>query len=80
MTTDILQQEISNGPAEYTVLVTRDNLNNIRIPENLTGNRFVVTFTPVTDEQADELEFKSLKGIAGRELSIDEVRMERLGL
>lgn len=80
MDTDILQKDKKNSSAAYTAVVTRDSLNNIRIPETLAGNRFVVTFTPVTDEQADELEFKSLKGIAGRELSLDEVRMERLGL
>ena len=64
----------------YTAIVKRDNLNNIRIPETVQGNSFIVTFTPVTDEDLQKLEFKSLKGIAGCELTLDDVRRERLGI
>lgn len=32
------------------------------------------------NDDADEYEFKSLKGIAGRRLDIDEIRKERLKL
>ena len=48
--------------------------------DNLTGTVFKVTITPISEEEADEIEFKSLKGIAGRPLDADEVRKERLGL
>ena len=40
---------------------------------------FKVTISPVSEDEADELEFKSLKGIAGCPLDLDEVRKERLG-
>ena len=36
--------------------------------------------TELSEEEADEIKFKSLKGIAGRPLNADEVRRERLGL
>ena len=35
---------------------------------------------PLQVEDADEIEFKSLKSIAGRRLDIDEIRRERLKL
>ena len=64
----------------YTAVVKRDKLNNIPIPETLQGNSFIVTFTAISEEEARKLEFKSLKGIAGRELNLDDVRRERLGV
>ena len=36
--------------------------------------------TKATNAETDEIEFKSLKGIAGRWLDIDEIRRERLKL
>ena len=48
--------------------------------DSLTGTAFKVTITPISEEEADEIRFKSLKGIAGRPLDADEVRKERLGL
>ena len=48
--------------------------------DSLTGTVYKVTITPVSEEEADEIEFKTLKGIAGRPLDLDEVRKERLGL
>lgn len=64
----------------YTAMVKRDEIQNIRIPDSVVGTSFLVSFTPVTDEEADDMEFKSLKGIAGCELNLDDVRKERLGL
>ena len=48
--------------------------------DSLTGTTFKVTIMPITDAEAKDIEFKSLKGIAGRQLDLDEVRKERLGL
>ena len=64
----------------YTVAVSKDKLKGIFDTDNLTGTTFKVTITPISEEEADEIEFKSLKGIAGRPLDADEVRKERLVL
>lgn len=63
-----------------TVVVKKEKLNGIFDIDNLTGTDFKVTISPISKEDADEIEFKSLKGIAGVPLDIDEVRKERLGL
>ncbi len=59
---------------------TRDKLKGIFDMEHLTGEHFKITISPISEEEADEIEFRSLKGIAGRPLDIDEVRKERLKL
>lgn len=64
----------------YTAAVKKEQLKGIIDTEKLTDGIYKVTITPVTQAEADELEFKSLKGIAGRPLDLDEVRTERLGL
>lgn len=64
----------------YTAMVKREDIRNIQIPDTIAGTSFWVTITPVSEEEADEMEFKSLKGIAGRELTLDDVRKERLCL
>lgn len=64
----------------YTAAVKKEQLKGIIDTEKLTDGIYKVTITPVTQAEADELEFKSLKGIAGRPLDLDEVRKERLGL
>ena len=46
--------------------------------DSLTGTSFKLTITPISEEEADEIEFQSLKGIAGKPLDLDEVRKERL--
>ena len=61
-------------------VVSKDKLKGIFDTDSLTGTTFKVTITPVTEDEAREIEFKSLKGIAGRRLDLDEVRRERLGL
>ena len=61
-------------------VVNKDKLKGIFDTDELTGTIFKVTITPISEEEADEIEFKSLKGIAGRPLNVDEVRKERLGL
>lgn len=49
-------------------VVNKDKLKGIFDTDELT------TITPISEEEADEIEFKSLKGIAGRPLNADEVR------
>ena len=63
-----------------TAAVSKDKLKGIFDTDNLAGTTFKVTITPISEEEADEIEFKTLKGIAGRPLDADEVRKERLGL
>ena len=63
-----------------TAAVSKDKLKGIFDTDNLAGTTFKVTITPISEEEADEIEFKTLKGIAGRPLNVDEVRKERLGL
>lgn len=63
-----------------TAAVRKDKLKGIFDIDSLQGTFFKVTITPITEEEAEEIEFKSLKGIAGRALDADEVREERLGL
>ena len=63
-----------------TTAVSKDKLKGIFDTDNLAGTTFKVTITPISEEEADEIEFKTLKGIAGRPLDLDEVRKERLGL
>ena len=60
--------------------VNKDKLKGIFDTDSLTSTAFKVTITPISEEEADEIRFKSLKGIAGRPLDADEVRKERLGL
>ena len=64
----------------HTAAVGKNKLKGIFDTDNLTGTAFKVTITPISEEEADEIRFKSLKGIAGRPLDLDEVRKERLGL
>lgn len=63
-----------------SVVVDRDKLKGIVDNEHLESTSFKVTITSLTDEEADEIEFKSLKGIAGKPLDLDEVRKERLNI
>ena len=63
-----------------TAAVSKDKLKGIFDTDSLTDRKFKVTITPITEEEADEIEFKSLKGIAGKPLDVDEIRKERLGL
>lgn len=58
----------------------KDKLKGIFDTDSLTGTAYKVTITPISEEEAEEIQFKSLKGIAGRPLDADEVRKERLGL
>ena len=63
-----------------TTAVSKDKLKGIFDVDKLEGTAFKVTITPISEEEAEEIQFKSLKGIAGRPLDADEVRKERLGL
>ena len=60
--------------------VRKEKLKGIFDTDSLTGTAFKVTVTPISEDEAKEIEFKSLKGIAGRRLDLDDVRKERLGL
>ena len=62
-----------------TITATREMLRGLFNVDNLPETTFKVTISPVSEDEADEIEFKSLKGIAGRPLDLDEVRRERLG-
>ena len=63
-----------------TAAVNKDKLRGIFDIDSLSGTIYKVTITPISQEEADDIEFKSLKGIAGRPLDADEVRKERLVL
>ena len=61
-------------------MVSKDQLKGIFDTDRLMGTVFKVTIMPISEDEAKDIEFKSLKGIAGRRLELDEVRKERLGL
>ena len=63
-----------------TTAVSRDELKGIFDISTLKDQVYKVTIAPITKAEAEELEFKTLKGIAGKPLSLEEVRRERLGL
>ena len=63
-----------------TATVSREQLKGIFDVDSLKDTTFKVTITPISEAEADEIEFKSLKGIAGKPLDADEVRKERLKL
>ena len=63
-----------------TAAVSKDRLKGVFDTDSLPGTAFMVTITPISEDEAKDIEFKSLKGIAGRWLDQDEVRKERLGL
>ena len=63
-----------------TVTVEREKLKGIIDIDNLNSTLFRLTISPLSEAEIDEIEFKSLKGIAGRPLDLDEVRKERLKL
>ena len=63
-----------------TAAAKKEQLKGIFDTADLAGDFFKVTITPISEEEADNIEFKSLKGIAGRPLDLDEIRKERLKL
>lgn len=73
---------LERGGKDMTNIATasRDQLKGIFDIDSLEGTTFKVTVTPISEEEASEIEFKSLKGIAGRPLDLDQVRKERLKL
>jgi len=62
----------------YTTTVNRDALKNLNIPVSMKGSLFRVTVTAIDDDDPTVVSFRGLKGIAGCELSLDEVKGERL--
>lgn len=61
-----------------TAVVSKEQLRGIFDVDSLKESKFRITITPVSETEADEIEFKSLKGIAGKPLNLDDVRAERL--
>ena len=64
----------------FTTAVKKEDLKGLFETENLKDSTFKITISPISEKEAEEIEFKSLKGIAGKWLDLDEVRKERLGL
>ena len=62
----------------YTTTEDREALKNLNIPPTMVGSVFRVTITTMEDEDPSIVSFRNLKGIAGRELTLDDVRRERL--
>ena len=62
----------------FTTTASRTDLKDIHIPNSVPGMWFSVTVTPISEEKAHEEAFRRLKGIAGRELDLDQIREERL--
>lgn len=56
----------------------KEKLRGIFDIDNLPDATFKIMISPVSAEEADEIEFRSLKGIAGRPLDRDAIRRERL--
>ena len=63
-----------------TTTAKKEALKGLFETDALTDSMFRITISPISESEANEIEFKSLKGIAGKWLDIDEVRKERLGL
>ena len=62
----------------YTTTATRDALQKLNIPSTVSGSVFRVTITPIEDEDPSIVSFRNLKGIVGHEITLDDVRRERL--
>lgn len=64
----------------YTTYANKEDLKGIFDVDKLSETEFKITITPISDDEKEDLEFKSLKGICREELSLDNIRKERLGL
>ena len=64
----------------YTATAKKERLKGIFDTDRLSASDYKITITPISEDEADEIEFKSLKGIAGKPLDVDEIRKERLGV
>lgn len=64
----------------YTTYANKEDLKGIFDVDKLSETEFKITITPISDDEKEDLEFKSLKGICREELSLDSIRKERLGL
>ena len=69
MTSATLDNMIASLDHEDTVAVEKDS-----------GVIEGMELMPETEAEIEKLEFKSLKGIAGRPLNLDDIRSERLNL
>ncbi|MBR6344721.1 MAG: hypothetical protein IKR70_03215 [Lachnospiraceae bacterium] len=65
---------------KYTTYAKREDLKLINLPDNFAGQLFKVILMPVTANDEADMDFYSMKGAAGRPLSLDEVREERMKL
>lgn len=62
----------------YSAVVDRDALASINLPEDIVGNTFRITVTPMSEIEERRQAFKRLKGVLGTTESLDAVREERL--
>ena len=66
-----------------TAIAHKDQLSGLKgifDVDNLLDTTFFFFISSISESEADKLDFKSLKGIAGKPLNLDDVRAERLHL
>ena len=63
-----------------TATASREQLKGIFDIDRLKGSTFKITVTPISEAEAEDMDFRSLKGIAGKPIDRDEIRRERLKL
>lgn len=61
----------------YTTIADRDSLKSFMLPDSLQGSLFRVSIAPLTDDEKKE-RFRSLKGVLGTTVTVDDIREERL--
>lgn len=64
----------------YTTIASREKLKGLFDIDKLSDTDFRITITPISEEDKLESDFKSLKGIYGQRLTLDDIRKERLGI
>ena len=62
----------------YSAVVDRDALASINLPEEIVGNKFRITVTPMSEIEERRQAFKRLKGVLGTAENLDTLREERL--
>ena len=62
----------------FATRASREALRNLNIPPTVSGSVFRVVITPIEDEAPNIVSFRNLKGIAGCELTLDDVKKGRL--
>ena len=62
----------------YTTTATRAQLKELIPKDMVAGAIFLVSITPVSDEEADVIAFRRLKGIVTEDINLDQIKGERL--